>query len=82
VPLDQHARFHDRAPRFRACPDCFNDYRVWEAERARRAAACGPGGDAAVAGIKIGGKGAGQSRGLINTLIAQSVPKDWNWSTF
>jgi hypothetical protein len=86
VPLDQHARFHDRAPRFRACVDCFGDYGVWAAERARRAAACAPGavdgaaGDgAAASAIKIGDKKGG---GLINTLIAQSVPKDWNWSTF
>jgi hypothetical protein len=90
VPLDQHARFHDRAPRFRACVDCFGDYGVWAAERARRAAAAAPGavgggggpGDdrhPASAGVKIGG---GKGGGLINTLIAQSVPKDWNWSTF
>jgi hypothetical protein len=84
VPLDQHARFHDRAPRFRACVDCFGDYGLWAAERARRAAACSPGGGdaaaaAAASGIKIGG---GKGAGLINTLIAQSVPKDWHWSTF
>jgi hypothetical protein len=88
VPLDQHARFHDRAPRFRACVDCVGDYGVWAAERARRAAACAPGGGGGAAPGPEGGSGAagikiaGGKGGLINTLIAQSVPKDWNWSTF
>jgi len=87
VPLDQHARFHSRAQAFRACDDCWRDYKVWEAKRKVKMAAGTSGGDGEEA------EGISQSvpatpvlvqqpkKGLISS-IAQSVPRDWNWSTF
>ena len=90
VPLDQHARFHPQATRWRACEACFHDYRVWEVERVKRSNSSGSDSTATTAdssstagkrlSLEINGKKKAEG-GLMNA-IANSVPRDWNWSTF
>ncbi|KAF2665537.1 hypothetical protein BT63DRAFT_459118 [Microthyrium microscopicum] len=83
VPLDQHARFHPLAQRYRSCDDCFKDYGVWESERLRKLKEAGERASSAdgtaKTSLEINGKKKGE--GLMNS-IAQSVPRDWSWSTF
>jgi FYVE zinc finger len=86
VPLDQHARFHPLAPSFRACDDCYRDFRVWDAKRRAKNQAAGEdiertGSADGVPGKGVEIQGQGAKKGLISS-IAQSVPRDWNWSTF
>ena len=89
APLDQHARFHPEGVKNRACDACFSDYRTWAAARASRAnsiATPDSGSEtikAPTAGMPIGRETneESQPKGLVSTL-AQSIPRDWNWSTF
>jgi len=81
VPLDQHARFNQSAPPYRACDDCYRDFRVWDSKRVQRPARTGSAdgvvnaGNGSAVEINPGKKG-------IMGSIAQSVPRDWSWSTF
>ncbi|KAF2396407.1 FYVE-domain-containing protein [Trichodelitschia bisporula] len=91
VPLDQEARFHPSASRFRACEACFSDYRTWEkvrVARLRRQSTELVADGAATAGkmmirSPVVGQGVAVGGQLGKTAeLAKSVPSDWNWSTF
>jgi len=98
VPLDQEARFHSKGPRSRSCDMCLSDYRAWQDARLSRTnsdASSNPAGAAAAASAVMAspiaaGSHQQQHRSLLAGgqgdqkvgSLAQSVPKDWNWSTF
>jgi len=85
IPLDQHARFHPQGSKNRACDSCFNDYRAWEVARVSRSNSStsrdGAGAQqppTPTVGVPSKGLGPG---GIVGSL-AQSLPRDWSWSTF
>ena len=80
VPLDQDAEFHPEGELCRACGHCIGQYERWIEERRERAE---HGDDAPSAPVKAvlrrGGSGkVTEGRGS----MAQSLTRDWNWSTF
>jgi hypothetical protein len=87
VPLDAHARFStSNSGCYRACDDCWKDYRVWETERVRREnGEGGDDGEEGNGGVQRGSMdipGAVTKKKGVMGVIAQSVPRDWSWSTF
>jgi hypothetical protein len=91
IPLDQEAKFHPDGIMSRACDTCYRQYQKWDTARSLRrknsdegskdddmsgppTPLAGPGGHRR---IISGGKRPGQA-----DHPANSVPKDWNWSTF
>jgi hypothetical protein len=80
---------------YRACDDCWRDYKVWEAKRRAKLAtqqkarrnADDDTGEVEVEGVSESVPATPvlvqqpPKKGLISQ-IAQSVPRDWNWSTF
>lgn len=88
VRLDQHARFHPQGTFNRACDGCYETYREWKRARSSRQNSVGSGsseGTQATATPVVGVPGARE----VNTSqeqkvgsVAQSVPRDWSWSTF
>lgn len=88
VPLDQNAEYHPKGTRTRSCEHCFLGYRRWAITRSSasnsdtsedsqipRTPVVECKGKGALAGIFAKDGGIAQS-------LAQSVPRDWNWSTF
>jgi hypothetical protein len=85
IPLDQHARFHPQGTRNRACDSCFNDYRTWEVARISRSnsSTSRDGEQPRTPTVGVPGKNAlGREGGGLVGSLAQSIPRDWNWSTF
>lgn len=77
IPLDQEAEFHPKGPQCRACEHCCNQYSAWKAERVLRANSNRqPGASSSTPITGAGRKDEGQK------VVASSVPRDWNWSTF
>ncbi|KAI9892730.1 MAG: hypothetical protein M1814_001150 [Vezdaea aestivalis] len=91
LPLDQDARFHPDGLYSRACDHCWSDYKEWELRRNSRsnsdvssktpatpvvgiARAHGMGEDGSVGSAGAGKADVGS--------YSQSVPRDWQWSTF
>jgi hypothetical protein len=84
VPLDQNARFHPYADKFRACNACGADYREWEVARVSRSNSTNSRdsttpGTPTVAVNRPNRIGFGAQK--VGSL-AKSVPSDWHWSTF
>lgn len=95
IPLDQDANYHPAGTYARACDFCYTEYRGWEIARSSRS---NSEDSTAEREVGIGGiepptptigcpKGKGGLRGVfgkggIAESLGQSVPRDWNWSTF
>ncbi|KAL2038840.1 hypothetical protein N7G274_008362 [Stereocaulon virgatum] len=80
IPLDQNADFHPEGFTCRSCGHCWGEYGRWVEER-REMAQEGDRGEVSKSSsrpINKGGKGPEGQRGS----IAQSLTRDWNWSTF
>ncbi|MCJ1352886.1 MAG: hypothetical protein MMC33_002870 [Icmadophila ericetorum] len=80
VPLDQDAEFHPSGTESRACKHCWNRYQEWQATRSRKNSV----GSAttSITGTPIIGIGMGNRNDDGPNETQNSVPKDWNWSTF
>ncbi|KAG9242101.1 hypothetical protein BJ878DRAFT_426649 [Calycina marina] len=88
ILLDQDANYHPRGTWCRACAHCSNDFKAWQVLLGRR-----QGSEESVAeepmtpttpgtgGIQCMFAGKGDSNAK-QAEMAQSVPRDWNWSTF
>ena len=81
IPLDQEAEFHPEGMLCRACGHCIGQYEKWVEERRERAEM----GDEETHSTPVkavlprGGSGkVAEGRGS----MAQSLTRDWNWSTF
>lgn len=79
IPLDQDAEFHPKGAHCRACGHCWSAYANWVEERRERADS----GESTVASTpaKATGRGGKSPEGQ-KPSIAQSLTRDWNWSTF
>ncbi|KAL9015502.1 MAG: hypothetical protein Q9185_007099 [Variospora sp. 1 TL-2023] len=83
VPLDHEAEFHPEGAWSRACQHCWDRYRVWRLERTSRANSITSSLATATPGTPIPGTGPGGGVGEgMKGSVPNSVPKDWNWSTF
>lgn len=81
VPLDQDAEYHPEGAECRACKYCSGQYDTWVEERRQRAEAGEPTTATTPVKAVLSRSGSGkaqESRGS----IAQSLTRDWNWSTF
>ena len=82
IPLDQNADFHPEGALVRACGHCWARYGKWVDERRERAERGEEQVESSLpvrAVLPKGGSGKAQEgRGS----IAQSLTRDWNWSTF
>lgn len=82
IPLDHNAEFHPEGAPSRACQHCWDRYCNWRASSHSRtnsitnALAITPG--TPIPGSTVGKKGSDVHKGS----LANSVPRDWNWSTF
>ena len=86
IPLDQGAQFHPDGELSRACEVCYRQYQRWDTARSlrRKNSENSEDGDAPPTPI------AGSHRRMISNGMrgqqqkdmANSVPKDWAWSTF
>jgi len=92
IPLDESANFNPRGSSSRSCSHCFGQFRAWRS-RNNSAASTEEASTATpttmtptnpVAAISTSpGKTDGAAPGAkALPEIAQSVPRDWNWSTF
>lgn len=77
IPLDQNAEFHPRGAVGRSCEYCWGEYERWIDERARMPSDGGPVSRTMSKPIETTPKPQGQ-----RSSIAQSLTRDWNWSTF
>lgn len=93
IPLDQDANYHPQGTRSRACEHCWIDYRSWQIARCSRASIENPHTasenpeTATTPTINCRGRSAiasvfEQKKQGIPESLGQSVPRDWNWSTF
>ena len=94
IPLDQSAKFHPDGVHSRACETCYRQYQKWDTARSLRRRnsqtskddvndESGPptplAGPASHRRMISAGSG---MRGKPTPELANSVPKDWAWSTF
>ncbi|KAL8799409.1 MAG: hypothetical protein Q9200_007545, partial [Gallowayella weberi] len=84
IPLDQNAEFHPMGMLSRACGHCWDQFGLWRERRIE-----GGNSSRGIAGMggvgrEIPGTGAGAAGedGGHRGSLANSVPRDWNWSTF
>lgn len=94
IPLDQNAEFHPAGTYVRACDFCFKKFQDWEHARSRsnsedstaeQEIASEPATPTIACGKKLGGVGGLKGvfgKGGVAESLGQSVPRDWNWSTF
>ncbi|KAI4086850.1 MAG: hypothetical protein LQ344_007213 [Seirophora lacunosa] len=83
IPLDHDAEFHPEGALSRACQHCWDRYRAWRVERTSRANSLTSSLATATPGTPIPGTGGVPSAGEgLKGSVANSVPRDWNWSTF
>lgn len=78
IPLNQDADYHPKGAQVRSCQHCFDQYGKWKSARISRANSIHE-QPASTPNTPI--KGA-PSRGPDQKTVANSVPRDWNWSTF
>jgi len=85
IPLDQQARFHPEGNQSRACEHCYHAYRRWDIARSlsrkNSQASSGKASDGGSSAPQFS-RGISFSAGKPAQEAAQSVPKDWQWSTF
>lgn len=77
IPLDQDADYHPKGAQVRSCQHCFNQFRKWKSARISRANSIHQ-QLASTPNTPI--KGTPDSSD--QKIVASSVPRDWNWSTF
>ena len=93
IPLDQDANFNPIGTPSRACEYCFSQYRDWEVAILSRKnsesseeqmqspttpiVSCAGRTRNAMGSVFSAGKD-----GIVPGSMGQSVPRDWNWSTF
>ncbi|KAL8727699.1 MAG: hypothetical protein Q9166_005872 [cf. Caloplaca sp. 2 TL-2023] len=83
IPLDHNAEFHPEGAPSRACQHCWDRYRGWRASRSSRNNSMSGTATATPMGTPIPGRaGAGNGPEVHKGSLANSVPRDWNWSTF
>jgi FYVE zinc finger len=89
IPLDQNAQFHPDGTDSRACEMCHRQYIRWDAARSlRRKNSQNSKDDDSGPPTPLAGPGSyrrmisGGIRGKQPEQMANSVPKDWAWSTF
>ncbi|RDW84722.1 hypothetical protein BP6252_02312 [Coleophoma cylindrospora] len=94
IPLDQDANYHPLGMRSRACGHCFNEFTAWQMTRFSRANSDSSESDLETpstptvnCAVNKGLRGAmgnvfGQKNQGTPESLAQSVPRDWHWSTF
>ena len=84
IPLDQNADFHPDGVIERACGHCWGEYGRWVEERREMAQAEAEedGGELGRTSSKPINKGNTKSPEGHKGSIAQSLTRDWNWSTF
>jgi hypothetical protein len=91
IPLDQMAQFHPDGVESRACEVCFRQYQRWDAARSLRRKNShnskdeddGSGPPTPLAGATSHRRIISGGRGMKTPQeMANSVPKDWSWSTF
>lgn len=97
IPLDQEAKFHPEGIESRACETCFRQYHRWDTARSLRRknsqdskdVESGPPTPLVGANHRRMISGASMGPGLkpwdgqgVPQDMANSVPKDWSWSTF
>lgn len=89
MPLDQHARFHPNGTVQRACDTCYRDYQAWlvmrDGSRSNSQGSASVGSESPTTGrIEVPGRGGQPQQGWAHRVgsLAQSVPRDWSWSTF
>lgn len=95
IPLDQDANYHPKGTKSRSCEHCWIDYRRWAIARSSRSNSETSDRDSDTQTPttpvvdckgKVGVMGSifGQKNTVGGTpeSMAQSVPRDWNWSTF
>ena len=78
IPLDQDANFHPKGAVCKGCGHCWGEYNRWIDERAQGNFG---GGISRTESTPIQAKKPAQAGGQRNS-IAQSLSRDWNWSTF
>lgn len=85
VPLDQDVRFNPRASPVRACGHCYGEFKEWRSRTNSQASS------AASSELNSGATPTTPIMATSPTATkipsrasdaAQSVPRDWNWSTF
>ncbi|RMD39368.1 hypothetical protein DV735_g5765, partial [Chaetothyriales sp. CBS 134920] len=92
IPLDQNAQFHPDGTPSRACEVCHRQYRRWETMRSlQRKNSHNSKDDGSDSGPPTPLAGPGSHQRVISggggrrtqaEQVANSVPKDWAWSTF
>ncbi|KAI4268338.1 MAG: hypothetical protein LQ337_007902 [Flavoplaca oasis] len=80
IPLDHNAEFHPEGAPSRACQHCWDRYRLWRAQRSSRNNSLTSVATAMPMGTPRGGADNGTD--VHKGSLANSVPRDWNWSTF
>ncbi len=81
VPLDQDANYHPSGAQSRVCGHCWGQYDQWLEERRQKAES----GELTMASTPVkavAGRGKGVEGSDKRGSIAQSLTRDWNWSTF
>lgn len=84
VPLDQDANYHPKGTRSRSCEHCYLDYRRWAIARSSRSNS-ETSEEPMTPVVDCKGRGALGgifAKGGMAESVAQSVPRDWHWSTF
>jgi len=91
IPLDQDANYHPKGYRSRACAFCYSEYKGWEISRSSRSNSESS-TDLQDPGTPTTPSMNCTSKRLSNMFgpkphsmpesLAQSVPRDWSWSTF
>ncbi|QDS77534.1 hypothetical protein FKW77_000925 [Venturia effusa] len=84
VPLNQHAKFHPKGLKSRACDGCFSDYRSWETLRVSRSNSTNSRDSTTptTPDVPFFNRFRPGGENSVVGSLAKSVPRDWNWSTF
>lgn len=84
IPLDHNAEFHPDGTMSRACKHCWDRYCAWNSSRLSSAGVITEESTSTPSTPIEGGarRGLGGDRSDGQRGIANSVPREWNWSTF
>ncbi|KAF5611247.1 VPS27-vacuolar sorting-associated [Fusarium tjaetaba] len=83
APLDHDAKFNPRAPLFRTCRHCCEEFKSWYTRNSSRASSAASSDAPNPTPSTPIGTGFGDASELPRgPELAASVPRDWNWSTF
>jgi hypothetical protein len=94
IPLDQDANYHPQGTRSRSCEHCWINYRAWQLARCSRRNSESSHSDQETPETPQTPTISCKGRSAISSVFeqkknqgtpesfGQSVPRDWNWSTF